>query len=216
MLAKLERTWPKITYGDSIKWIAVLISGFCTACGGGGSVDGSFSLSVNVVNSSETIVDWSPYPESNSYRVFRDGQPIISAVGDVAYTDRGLLAGARYCYVVQAREPRGVYDAFSNEVCVTMPKFGGGQIGAIDAAESARIGKDSIGASHVNELGDACVLVAYKNGSRWVKTVTDEHSIREAAINVSSGDCRKGRSPLPVISLALLQRKRQCATIPLV
>ena len=161
MPAKSKRTWPTITGGASIKWSAILISAFCSACGGGGSVDSGFSLSVDVVSSGETIVDWSPYPESSTYQVFRDGQPIVNAVGDVAYTDRGLLAGTQYCYVVRARGIRGAFDASSNEVCVTTPKFRGGQTGSLDTVKRSRI------AAVHNERKEPGVVVAYQPRSRW-------------------------------------------------
>ncbi len=143
MRAIFNRTWPKIDYWYPIRWIAMLTSALCAACGGGGSMDGSFLLSVNVAKPGEAVVDWSPYPESNSYRVVRNGEPIINAVRDVSYTDRGLLAGARYCYVVRARGPGGATtDASTNEVCVTMPKFGDAPRETARAGKGLRIPED--------------------------------------------------------------------------
>jgi len=131
-----------MSFRDSFKWIAMLTSALCAGCGGGGSTESGFSLSVTVVEQGEAQVDWSPYPESNAYRVVRNGEPINSAVRDLSYKDRGLLAGARYCYVVRAQGSGGTFDASSNEVCVTMPGFRGGPKEAANAGTGSGISKE--------------------------------------------------------------------------
>ena len=191
MCAGFKRSWSNMDFGYPIRWIAMLTSALCTACGGGGSMDGSFSLSVNVAKADVAIVSWSPYPESNSYRVVRNGEQIINAVRDMSYTDRGLLAGARYCYVVRARGSGGASDASSNEVCVTMPKFGGGPNEAVKAGKGLSIAED-LSAQHMST-----------NQRMWIFGL-------HAKMTVDQQDLSSARARSP------RDRKPQCVTIPLV
>lgn len=160
MVAPIGCSRPAIIRQGRVILSAILIAAFSAGCGGGGSAESGFRLTVDVVNPGETMVVWSSYPESNTYQVVRDGQQIINAKGDIAYIDRGLLAGVRYCYVVRARGPSGTFDASSNEVCVTMPKFGSRETGAVGAVKGARIAEDFIGLAYVSNPVDPDVLVA--------------------------------------------------------
>jgi len=144
MIATIERKRPAIIRRGRNLSVAILISVLASGCGGGGE-SGSFRLTVDVAMPGETILDWSPHPESNTYQIFRDGQQIIRTVGDIVYTDRGLLAGARYCYSILALELPGNVVASSNEVCVTMPNIGSAKSGAVGEGSGANITVDSYG-----------------------------------------------------------------------